>query len=142
MQAHLIIFILAIFSMSSCKSKQVLTQNIQEEMLIIGHGGGFSGHSVEYRIFPDGHIIRQNSLDNSTEKMKSVTKEVYAQIISNYHSLGLGNLEMNQPDNMYYYTIYHTEGKTQKLVWNTNDTSESQAKLQLFFNTVLHRVKS
>jgi len=141
MQAQFMIFILAILSISSCKSKQALAESIQEEMLLIGHGGGFSGRTIEYHIFPDGCIIRKNSLNNSTEEMKPVSKEVYAQIISNYHRLGLGDLEMNQPDNMYYYTIYHTEGKVQKLVWNTNDTSESQAKLQLFFNTVLHRIK-
>jgi len=142
MQAHFFLMLLAIISLTSCKSHQPAQEDHHGNWMVIGHGGGFTGQTIEYQIAESGKVIRRNSLTNSEEEMKSITKDAYIQIESNYEKLGLDKIQLNQPDNMYYYVIFFKEGYTHKIVWNNNDESEVQAKLQLFFNTVLHRVKS
>ena len=141
MHAHLLMMLLALASIFSCKSKPPSTGGADPENLVIGHGGGFTGQIIEYQIFETGKVLRRNSLNNSEEEIKSIPVDSYKQIISNYQKLGLDQLDWNEPDNMYYYIVFNQEGNTHKVVWNNNNESEVQAKLKLFFNTVLHRVK-
>lgn len=136
----MVLLALAVFF--SCKSKPLPTAGPDPENLVIGHGGGFTGQVIEYQIFENGKVLRRNSLNNSEEEIKSITVDAYKQIVSNYQKLGLDQLEWNEPDNMYYYIVYYQDGNAHKVVWNNNNESEVQAKLKLFFNTVLHRVKA
>lgn len=142
MHAYYLILFLAVLSYYSCKQKQFIPEDYNGDWMIIGHGGGFSGQVIEYQLMENGRVFRKNSLNKVTEEVKSLSKSTYQQVISNFSKLGLDQIEMNQPDNMYYYIIWSFDGKGGKIVWNNNDTSENQEKLQLFFNTVLHRLKN
>ncbi|MBK6545990.1 MAG: hypothetical protein IPO78_05135 [Saprospiraceae bacterium] len=100
-----------------------------EEYIRIGNGGGFTGIETVFSISRNGQIEQDGKL---VDRLKKTDVE---QIITNIEVLGLDQIELNQPGNIYKFIEYSMEGKTHRICWDANSELVNK-NLNLYYNHV------
>lgn len=130
-----------LLGLTFCKAVPFAPNQYEGDMLRFGKGGGITGSVTEFVLSDKGALYRgEGMMDRTFTKVKSLPRGIFSQMVTNYQVLGLGELEINQPGDLYFFLEYQHEGKTQRLVWG--DTRYDPPKnLQLFYKILVEQTK-
>ena len=132
--------IVLILLFSSCNRKIVLPNAYVKPMISFGQGGGFTGIEKKYILQTDGNLFEKTYNKEEYTHLSRIKAQECDQLFDNYKNLGLGELQVNQPENMYYF-IEFSSGENQKnLTWG--DSFKSNQNLSIFFRTLMHLIRT
>lgn len=123
----------------SCKSTQYLPNDYPHTQIQIGNGGGFAGVINQYAIYESGDVYYNNQIEENYTKIGKLDKNSVSQLLSNYSLLGLNEVILNEPGNIYSYINYVSEGKQHKVLWGKRPPLNKN--VETFYNNILNTVK-
>jgi hypothetical protein len=131
----LILLLLCLFLYNSCSSSKVKQPSeFADAQITFGSGGGFTGLVTDYTLLGNGQLFKRSSKDNQFVELKKGKKNAAQQALENYTFLGIDQLTVNDPGNLYYFIEHKTkEGKTHRLTWG-NGASPQEEKLKLYYS--------
>jgi hypothetical protein len=134
-----IVIIVAIISFGSCKSsKQTFDPNTtKKEFIAFGLGGGFTGKVLKYYIVKDGSIYSPS--EQEFKKMGVCPKRLTNQVFSNYNSLEMDKITLNEPGNKYYFIESHLKHSTNKITWGKDPLNNPY--IETYFDILMNTVK-
>ena len=116
------------------KSSKSTKSEVPANFIKIGNGGGIVGKETVYTLYDNGQI------ELSGKTLARLKKTDVQQMIKNLTVLGLDQIEMNNPGNVYRLIEFQVDGKTNKLVWGDYNGTETRA-LNLYYNNLDHIIQ-
>ena len=108
--------------------------NQGKDFIQIGFGGGIVGKETSYALYQDG------SLESEGKVIKNLSNSVTKQLFSNFTTLGLQEVEFQNPGNTYQFIEFKLNGVNRRMAWNPSD-NEVQKELKLYYSTFNHYVQ-
>jgi hypothetical protein len=111
-------------SIASCTTNPKIfdPENTQEEFVVFGTGGGFTGKVSKYYLTKKGSIYTKEG--DSLSKIGNAPKTMTAQIFSNYQKTDLSNLKLNEPGNKYYFIEMNLADHKNIIKWGMNPLTD------------------
>jgi len=125
-----------------CKPTSYTLDNYTGKKLSIASGGGFTGQVIEFTIFENGQVFKNNSLTNTTEEKKRLKKNNVSQLFKNYFFLGLDRTMLNKPGNMYYYIKMEEGERVNKILWNEDKKLDVDNNIRVYYQTIMQSLQS
>lgn len=126
---------------SSCKTAKYTPMDFTKTQITFGTGGGFSGLVNDYTLLENGQLFKRSSQDDKFVELKKAKKKAVKQAINNYTFLGINELAVDQPGNLYYFIEYKdADGKTHRTTWG-NGESPHEEKLKLYYSQLASLIK-
>lgn len=126
--------------MIQCKSKDYMTPyEYDGRTITFGGGGGFTGKVAGYTLMENGQIFQGTNLEGNVTALKKISKDKVEQCFNNYDQLGLSNLNIDSPGNMYKYVTMKQGDKTHKITWGSAEANESK-ELRVFHANLMSLV--
>lgn len=123
--------LLFFIAFASCNnSKPVLS----DEYIRIGNGGGFSGQETIYTLYKNGKLEQNGKI------IAKISDADLNQLVKNIEVLKLDEVNWNKPGNLYKFIEFTTNGKIQRICWDSN-SNEIDNKLNLFYNHTDHLIQ-
>ena len=97
-----------------------------------GNGGGFSGMVNEYVLLDNGQLLKKLTQVDSFELVTTIEKNQTTQLFENYKFLNIGNLQYNQPGNMYRFIRFNHQGTEHQIIWPGTQYPEQHPNLKIF----------
>jgi hypothetical protein len=92
----------------------------QEDYILFGKGGGFTGEVSVYKISPKGNVYKGSGIAEIVYSgCSKIKKKEAREIFRNVDKIL--TMPFNQPGNMYYFIQRVKEGSEQKYTWGAND---------------------
>lgn len=105
----------------ACKTKApMLPTQTNKPFITIGNGGGFTGAISTFYLMEDGSLYRTGFDDTSFVFIGALENNLSDQMFTNYKSLNLDKIELDEPGNRYYFLSINDNGKEKKLLWGKN----------------------
>lgn len=129
-----------VLSFFGCKSQQYTFEELPENQLVFGSGGGITGASDTYILLENGQLFHTNSLIKDSVELESLTKEEAKMCFKKLDSLSLSEMEFDHPGNRYYF-LEEVKGDTaHKIVWGSNGNKISEDCVN-FYNELKNHIK-
>jgi len=118
----------------------VLSDNkTKGRVIIIGSGGGVTGAVTTYKIYEDGSLFENHTLNvNQPQKKLSVLKEV-KELQNQFDALNIDTIKLNAPGNMYFFVGYEKDGIDHRCTWGANDV-ETPENLKTFYTNLMNTI--
>ena len=84
--------------------------------------------------------FQNGSLESEGKPSQKLSSNITNQLFSNFQTLGLKQVEFENPGITYNFIEYQLNGVTKRLVWNPSDKTV-QSELQLFYNNFNYYIK-
>ena len=97
-----------------------------------GNGGGFSGMVTEYVLLDNGQLLKKLTQADSFEIVTTIEKNQTTQLFENYKFLNIGNLQYNQPGNMYRFIRFNHQDTEHQIMWSGTQYPEQYPNLKIF----------
>ncbi len=143
MQFHLYILktiglaLLAGLLLVGCKSQQHTPDDLPPNQLIFGDGGGITGATTSFILLENGQIFKTYSLTRETTEVGKIRKKQARELLAEAHAMGMENLDVNEPGNMYYFLELKTDNGNHRCTWGAQGY-EVDEKLQNFRQKLLN----
>jgi hypothetical protein len=106
---------------------------MSEQVLVFGHGGGFTGAINSCFLMDNGQLFYHKSLDDSWEEMNKHKKKEAQKMFDRYTELGLTDMELNVPGNLYYFIeMRHGNSSPHRITWGDEDYKLSPSLLEYY----------
>ena len=133
------VLIFLVISIISCKSsKQIFDPNkTKKEFLVFGVDGGFTGKVLKYYITKDGSVY-----SHSGEEIKKIgvsPKGLTNQVFSNYISLEMDKIILNEPGNKYFFIESNLNDSSNKMTWGKEPLNNPN--VETYFEILMNTVK-
>lgn len=124
------------------------TKNIDEVLsdnkstgktIIIGSGGGVTGAVTTYKLFEDGSLFENSSLNTALAQKKMSSIKGIKEIQNQFDALNIDSIKLNEPGNMYFFVGYEKDGKTHRCTWGLNDVMVPQ-NLKTFYENLMSTI--
>ena len=110
--------IMMLFALANaCKSIVFNPATYNEDLIVIGEGGGFTGIETRYFFLQTGQVFQQRGQDTLLIEMPSIDRKIFRQAISTILQLGLVDYVYQNPGNVYKFLQVKLEGKENRIVW-------------------------
>ncbi len=129
------LLLLSLLSLVACKSKQYVLADYEGLVLGFGNGGGFTGAMDYYKLLENGQLFRSTDGENYNE-VQSFDKDTAVQMFSNFETLGLNNMRINDPGNMTFFVSMGQGDRVQKLSWG-GGMQTPDAGLRQYYTTLI-----
>lgn len=104
---YLIFFLLSFFQ---------LYCSAQNEYIIVGSGGGFSGETVQYKLLRDGTVLKGNGIvEIKFNKISHIRKKEAKKLFKK--TTNVASESFNHPGNMRYFVYIIKPGSEIKCIW-------------------------
>ena len=131
-----LIIIAAVVIFLSCKTTKYTPTDFPDEQITFGTGGGFSGIVNDYTLLSNGQLFKRSSVDNRFVEVQSASRDAATQAFKNYDFLGIGDMSIDKPGNLYYFIQYKgKDSQEHKLVWGDDQTTIDD-KLKTFYENL------
>ncbi len=131
------LFLALLFFLASCSTTRYTNPaEYPNARINFGSGGGFSGMVTEYVLLDNGQLLKKMMQADSFEMVTTVDKNQTTQLFENYKFLNIGNLQYNQPGNMYSFIHFHHENTEHKIIWPGNQYPDKDANLKIFYKNL------
>lgn len=120
--------------------KDVLSGNKPKgRVIIIGSGGGVTGAVTTYKVYEDGSLFENHTLNtNEPQKKLSVLKNAEA-IQKQFDALNIDAINLNAPGNMYFFVAYEKDNLSHRCTWGANDV-EVPENLKTFYTNLMNTI--
>ncbi len=113
---------LIVFSLIfSCCTKKFATNEIPEEKITYGSGGGFSGYYTEYVLLKNGQLFQKLKQGQDLIELEPITKRKAKALFEKCEELNLTTMDHQQPDNYSHYIEVTTTEHTNKVTWGKKE---------------------
>ncbi len=120
---------------TACKSTKYTAAKLPAKQLRWGSGGGFTGKETSYALLENGQIFRFRTLDNSTAEEAATKAKTAAGLFSTAETIGLADVALDKPGNMYYFLELRREGTdAHRVTWG--DASPPNQEVQDFYRVL------
>jgi len=138
MKLSLMFFGIIVLSLFGCKSQQYTFEDLPENQLVFGSGGGITGASDTYVLLENGQLFHTNSLTKEVRELKSISKKEAQLCFVKLEELSLSEMDFNHPGNLYYFLEEVKNDTKHKVVWGSNDTKVSDDCLNFYKELKTH----
>lgn len=118
------------FCFVGCKTYQA--NELPDKQIIWGSGGGFTGVVNQYILLENGQLFFEDGLKNTTLACNKQSKKAAKLFFSKCDSLGVADMKMNQPGNLYYFVKYKTAEGENQLTWGAMDAKVDESVKSLY----------
>ena len=131
--------LIALILNMSCKtSKVVFNPETSDKMfLTFGSGGGFTGKVMTYYLTEDGSLYTKSG--DEITKVGKAAKEIAKQAFTNYESLGLMKVNLNDPGNRYSFIERKNGSEKNAIKWGNNPLGNKN--IETYFAVLMNIVK-
>ena len=133
-----VILLLLIFS---CKSSQNSQEKDNQDLLIFGSMGGFTGQKLEYSLNRKGDLFLYNSLKNETTEVGHWTQKDTKALFKEAGELNIAGTHFNEPGNMSSYVGTSIEGKRNEVKWGAAE-KKPPAGILAFYKKLNEKAKA
>lgn len=123
-------FLVLLFS--CCKSQQYTLDNLPENQLIFGSGGGITGAIDMYILLDNGQLFHSNSLTGENEELEKLSRKETKTCFKKLEAIQLDSIDFNHPGNRYYFLEEIKGDKKHRVTWGSNDHEVSEACQELY----------
>ncbi len=136
------LFLMLAFSLlASCKSQQYTAENLPEQQLVFGEGGGFTGAVTQYILLENGQIFKHYSMEASTVELGSVKKRTAKEMMKKVQAMQLDTMDVKQPGNMYYFLSYKTGEDEHRVTWGAA-SYQVDSQIESFYKELMQMSKN
>ena len=114
------------FFLFSCKSQTYTLDNLPENLLIFGSGGGITGEVNTYTLLENGQVFYSNSITKESAEMERLTKREAASCFKKMEDLKLSEMSFDHPGNLYYFLEEVRGDEKYRVTWGSNDHEISE----------------
>lgn len=125
MKPLLLLSLFALFFFS-CKSQTYTLENLPEDVLVFGSGGGISGEVRIYTLLENGQVFYSSSLTKEHTEMERLTKKEAASYYEKLEALKLSEVNFDHPGNLYYFIEDVKGDESHRITWGSNDHEISE----------------
>ena len=93
----------AVVVFQACKTTTYTVDNLPDEQLRFGSGGGFAGTSSEHILLDNGQYFYKPQKSKQFDYVTAIDKQVARDYFKRVAALNLGQRSFKHPGNMYYY---------------------------------------
>ena len=108
---------------AQCKSTRYTPENLPDDRLLFGEGGGFAGLETTYLLLENGQIFRSDSKAPAWVEMSQIRKKTANDLFESAESLGLLTLAFKHPGTVYQFIEFQDDGKTNRVTWGDKGQS-------------------
>ncbi len=118
---------LIIFTFTQCNSSKKIAAPMYKpdsvqpfkydgRLINFGTGGGFAGRVQQWTLMDDGTMYPGQEVNNIANGVK-IDQTLTGQMFKLYDDYGFGDLELNDPGNLYFFITMIDNGESHKLIW-------------------------
>ncbi|MEQ1744554.1 MAG: hypothetical protein ABMA02_03955 [Saprospiraceae bacterium] len=107
--------ILALFG--QCKYPMYTADNLPDEYLRFGNGGGFTGLETTYTLLENGQLFKNTSTAPLLVEQKTCNRKQADRLIESAENLGLLKLDFMHPGNIYQFMELRDDGQIRRVTW-------------------------
>ncbi len=107
--------------LAQCKQPKYTAENLPDEFLRFGSGGGVTGAVTEYSLYKNGQVFKFAAKAPAPEEVASHGKKKAGQLFETAAALGLFEREFSHPGNLYYFLEFRNEGKQRRITWGDRE---------------------
>lgn len=93
--------ILIVLTFFACNTTKYTIEELPDQQLYFGSGGGFTGAVNEYMLLDNGQLYKHDGGEYT--EVPKVKKKKAEKLFKTYYDLKLDSLQFRRPGNMYYY---------------------------------------
>ena len=132
---YLLFLIIISLLFSFCKSYTL--DQLPDQRLVFGKGGGFAGIETSYTLLDNGQLFKSISTDTSFTELKKIAKSEAKGLFTTLETIAFDSIQLNNPGNLYQFIESNTVGKTHKVVWNAEDSANTPEALKNFYKNLM-----
>ena len=87
---------------------------------------------TEYVLLDNGQLLKKLTQADSFEIVTTIEKNQTTQLFENYKFLNIGNLQYNQPGNMYRFIRFNHQDTEHQIMWSGTQYPEQYPNLKIF----------
>jgi hypothetical protein len=118
---RILYFALALFSVSAlsnqCKHPRYTADNLPDEYLRFGNGGGFTGVETTYTLLENGQLFKATTAAPQAVELKSCKRKTADDLLDTAEALGVLKLDFTHPGNIYKFIECTDDGQTRRITW-------------------------
>ena len=118
--------------MGNCKTVPFQPETYDDDYLVIGDGGGYTGLETSFYITNRGEVFKHSGRDTVYQKMPKINQKVVKQAMGSIDQLGLIDYQFQNPGNVYKFLSMNIDGKSNKVVWGDNQQTVSPAIANIY----------
>ncbi len=103
-------------------------------IITFGSGGGFAGRIQQWTLMDDGTLFPGEEVKNIAQGVK-LDESLTAQMFKLYDDYRFGELELNDPGNLYFFITMIDKGVSHKVVWG-----EPKNKILAKYHYTLYKI--
>ena len=112
----------------------------EEERIIFGSGGGFTGIASFYQLHKDGSIYRSGNTDTSLIFVGKIQLREATQMYDSYEVLKIDSISLNEPGNRYYFIEKKDKrGNNHRVIWGYRSLENNS--LPIFHDILMNHIK-
>lgn len=129
-----------ILSFFGCKSQQYTFEDLPENQLVFGSGGGITGASDNYILLENGQLFHTNSLTKEVKELEPIPKKEAKKCFAKLEELSLSEMDFIHPGNRYYFLEEVKSDSIHKVIWGSHDNEISEDCVN-FYNELKSHIK-
>ena len=102
--------------LSNLSANSLAPQNYDGRVIQFGTGGGFTGQIQQWTLFDNGLLVTGEVVSRDGDNPQ-LEKKVTDQMFQLYDDYGFRDLQLNEPDNLYFFLTMKDKQGEHKLVW-------------------------
>lgn len=114
---YLAFAMVALFLFMQCKTTTYTPDNMPDQKLTFGNGGGISGIETTYTILENGQIFRQVGIGKTLEEIEKISKRKAKKCFEGAEQLDKFATEDFQPGNTYFFVSHQKEDMIRRISW-------------------------
>jgi len=100
-----------------CKHPRYTADNLPDEYLLFGNGGGFAGTETTYTLLENGQLFKSTSAAPQLVELKNCNRKLADRLIETAEDLGILQLDFVHPHNIYKFIELKDDGQTRRITW-------------------------
>ena len=117
----LVTFLLVSCFAIGCKSQKFSYDNLPEDQIVFGQGGGMAGGVKTYTLLENGQLFVHNSITKISEELNAINSERAAEFFIELDGLSFKTIQFEHPGNRYYFLGHKTDEGEHQIVWGGED---------------------
>ena len=117
----LLLLVLIPLAFLCCKPTIYTLEELPEDRVYFGEGGGFAGTVTEYLLLPNGQLFFKKPGASNFTELNGLARKESKDLFKQLDSLRLAKHDFNKPGNLYYFLRQTTEEIDHKVTWGLPD---------------------
>lgn len=133
------LLLLICFAMG-CKSQRYTYEELPQEQIFFGQGGGMAGGIKTYTLLQNGQFFVHNSITKASAELKSLEPERAQELFTELEGLSFNTILFDHPGNRYYFLGRKTEQGEHRSVWGS-ENHKAPGPIKDFYKTLMAMIE-